>query len=322
MDISFSVIVPTYNWEKYLSTCIDSILLQTVQDFEIIIVDGWSTDRTLDIINHYLKKDKRIRLIHQMGKGLWNARNLWVEAAKWKYLTFIDCDDFIESDYIESFIEKIYEWYDMIIWWFVKYISENDKKEVFIKDNWIWKYLDTWPWWRFIKRSFLQKNNIKFLDKMLREDAHFNITIFNCTKKIAIIHDAKYYYRISNDDSMCKTLCRKFDPNYIEWLNKMWEIKPIDNENKEMKDYAIIRACIFYLLYSWMYWSSREFVLEYKKLFEWIKDNIPQYWKNKYLSFFTRSENIILYKFGISWFILLDNLHLVPLFARIWCRWK
>lgn len=318
MLISF--IIPTYNGDKYLEKCLNSILNQNLKNFEIIIIDWWSKDWTLNIVNKYLQKDNSIKLIHQKWKWLWNARNIWIDNAEWEYITFIDCDDFISQNFIDSFAMKMNEWYDMIIWGFVKYKSEKDSKQIFIKDNWIWKYLDTWPWWRFVKKSFLKEKNIRFLDNSLREDAHFNITVFNYTRNIAIINYAWYYYRISNNDSMCKTICRKFDPWFIEWLNKMWEIKPIDDENKEMKNYAIIRACIFYLLYSWRYLSSKDFIFEYKKLFKWLKYNISWYWKNKYLRIFTNSENVIIYKIGITWFILLDKLHLVPLFARIRCK--
>lgn len=318
--IKVSIVVPTYNWFKYLSKCIDSILSQSVNNFEVIIVDGWSTDWTLNIIEDYMNKDRRIKLIHQYWKWLWNARNIGINNSKWEYITFIDCDDFIKQDFIESFIKKMDEWFDMIIWWFIKYKSESNKKKIYIKDNWIWKYLDTWPRWRFIKKSFLLGNNIKFLNNSLREDAHFNITIFNSTKKITIIHHAWYYYRISNDDSMCKTICRKFDPNYIDWLDKMWEIKPIDKFHEICKEYFLIRAVIFYLLYSWRWVSSNEFMAEYKKLFWWLKKNIPNFKKNKYIYGFTESS--ILYQLSIWIFLLIDKFHLVKLFSKIYCVWN
>lgn len=316
-SILISFIIPTYNWDKYLEICLDSILNQTYNNFELIVVDGWSTDWTISIIDDYMKKDKRIKLVHQKWKWLWNARNLWIDEAMWDYITFVDCDDFISNDFIEVFMDKIKQNYDFIIWWFVKYKSENKMRKIVIKDNGIWKYLDTWPWWRFVKRDFLMKEKIRFLDKSLREDAHFNINIYNHTKNIAIIAETKYFYRISSDNSMCKTLCKKFDPNYIDRLNLMMEIKPIDKENAVMKDYFILRACIIYLLYSGRYETSDRFINEYKKIFNQIKNNMPNYIKNKYIYNFT--EYSILYQFSICFFLLIDKLWLVKLFASLYC---
>lgn len=101
---TISVIVPIYNTEPYLNKCIDSIIGQTYQDLEIILVDDGSTDRSGEICNAYEKTDKRVRVIHKRNGGASSARNAGLEIAKGKYIGFVDSDDYIAADMYESLI--------------------------------------------------------------------------------------------------------------------------------------------------------------------------------------------------------------------------
>lgn len=96
-----SIIVPVYNVEKYLPQCLDSILAQTFTDFELICVNDGSTDRSGKILDEYVVKDSRIKVIHQQNKGLVGARNSGIDAAKGKYLYFVDSDDTIHPQLLE-----------------------------------------------------------------------------------------------------------------------------------------------------------------------------------------------------------------------------
>lgn len=98
-----SVIVPVYNVEKYVERCIESILKQTYTDFELILVNDGSTDRSYDICCEYKKKDSRIRLINKNNGGLSDARNVGIDESLGEYITFIDSDDFI-SQYMFEFL--------------------------------------------------------------------------------------------------------------------------------------------------------------------------------------------------------------------------
>ena len=93
-----SVIVPVYNTEKYLRECIDSILAQTFTDFELILVDDGSTDRSGAICDEYAEKDARIQVIHQENGGITVARKSGVRAASGEYVTFVDSDDWIDQE--------------------------------------------------------------------------------------------------------------------------------------------------------------------------------------------------------------------------------
>ena len=97
-----SVIVPVYKVEKYLADCVDSILAQTYKDFELILVDDGSPDSCGKICDAYAAKDSRVRVIHQENQGLSGARNSGIDIAQGEYVTFIDSDDLVSTDYLET----------------------------------------------------------------------------------------------------------------------------------------------------------------------------------------------------------------------------
>lgn len=96
-----SVIVPVYNVEKYLDKCLTSILDQSYQNLEIILIDDGSTDNSRKICDEYKKKDQRIKVIHKKNGGLSDARNVGIKSATGKYITFVDSDDYVDEDYVE-----------------------------------------------------------------------------------------------------------------------------------------------------------------------------------------------------------------------------
>ena len=100
-----SIIVPIYNTAKYLPKCLDSIVNQTYQNLEIILVDDGSTDDSKKIADHYAKKDKRIKVIHQKNQGQSTARNVGLSKATGDYISFIDSDDEIEASFVEKLLE-------------------------------------------------------------------------------------------------------------------------------------------------------------------------------------------------------------------------
>ncbi|HAP8547826.1 TPA: glycosyltransferase family 2 protein, partial [Enterococcus faecium] len=119
-----SVIIPVYNVEKYVGSCLESVCNQTYKNLDIIIVDDGSKDSSNKICEDYALKDSRIRIIHKNNAGLGLARNTGLEHVKGKYVAFIDSDDFVAANYIEAMLNGIkrsnadtcyagyYEYYD------------------------------------------------------------------------------------------------------------------------------------------------------------------------------------------------------------------
>lgn len=106
-DLLFSVIVPVYNTEKHLKNCINSVLNQTYNNFEIYIIDDGSSDGSSNICDHFSEKDKRVKVIHTSNKGVSNARNLGIQNASGDYIMFLDSDDWIESNALEIYYNLI-----------------------------------------------------------------------------------------------------------------------------------------------------------------------------------------------------------------------
>ena len=101
MSPAISVIIPVYNCEKYLTQCIESVLNQTFQDFELILVDDGSHDSSPDICDNFRQKDERIQVIHKPNGGVSSARNEGIKVARGEYITFVDSDDYIEEEMME-----------------------------------------------------------------------------------------------------------------------------------------------------------------------------------------------------------------------------
>lgn len=106
-----SVVVPVYNMEKFLARCLDSLLVQTLIDFEILLIDDGSTDNSAEICKKYAEKDSRIQYIYKQNGGLSDARNAAVKIAKGEYITFIDSDDYVHHTYLE-YLLTLCEKYD------------------------------------------------------------------------------------------------------------------------------------------------------------------------------------------------------------------
>ena len=95
-----TVIVPVYKAEKYVLRCVDSILAQTFTDFEVLLIDDGSPDRSGEICEEYAQKDARVRVFHKDNAGVSSARNLGLDNAKGEWVTFVDSDDWVHEDFI------------------------------------------------------------------------------------------------------------------------------------------------------------------------------------------------------------------------------
>lgn len=109
-----SVVVPVYKTEKYLKKCVDSILVQTYPNLEILLIDDGSPDHCGEICDEYAKKDRRIRVFHNYNHGVSYSRNCGIKAATGEYLLFIDSDDYINPVYVEELVKSI-QGYDIAI---------------------------------------------------------------------------------------------------------------------------------------------------------------------------------------------------------------
>lgn len=106
MENLISIIIPVYNVEKYVRKCVESVIDQSYKNIEIIIIDDGTKDNSGKICDEYAEKDTRITVIHKINEGVSKARNVGIEKANGKYITFVDADDFIDKDYIKKLYDQ------------------------------------------------------------------------------------------------------------------------------------------------------------------------------------------------------------------------
>ena len=168
----FSVIVPVYNVEKYLCQCIDSILSQTYEDFELILVDDGSSDSSGEICDSYAEKDRRVRVIHKENGGQSTARNVGVRNASGEFAVFLDSDDFFSNaNFLEDVSNAVDVNTDVVLFRYCKYYGNEQMDECGIS----LAELDC-------------SNKVKLLEELIRRDAFFCSCWSKCTR-MSILKD-------------------------------------------------------------------------------------------------------------------------------------
>ena len=214
MNPKISVIVPVYKVEKYLHRCIDSILLQTFPDFELLLVDDGSPDRSGEICDEYVKKDSRIRVFHKENGGVSSARNHGIEKAIGEWIMFVDSDDWLESDYLSNF--DIEGDYDIQLQGFTNDFPGKESislgceitKEVNLPTFFIEasrKFLIYGPVFKLYKRSII--GNIRFDHNFsLGEDYLFVLNVMQFAKTFKLIQGTGYHYVHEREDSLTRAI--------------------------------------------------------------------------------------------------------------------
>lgn len=205
-----SIIVPVYNTEKYLRQCLDSIFSQSVQDFEVIMVNDCSTDNSGVIIEEYVKRypDKAIGITHQKNQGLSATRNTALKYTKGKYIVFIDSDDYIAKDYVNRLYEKAEKFSsDMVICSYTK-IADDGSWEKKMEANFIengMRIPSYVSWNRIISRKLLESCDFHFEEGAICEDIPAILRLEAIAENIQVIEEYGYYYR-TNPKSITSTL--------------------------------------------------------------------------------------------------------------------
>lgn len=211
----FSVLIPLYNSEKYIGECIDSVLAQTYKDFEIVIVDDGSTDRSPEIADKYAKEySDKIRVIHKENTGVLLTRRRLLQEAKGDYIVWIDSDDIYKSDYLSDLSEEINKNQPNVIisnYEFLddskkvvrsldlpdKSIIDTDGKHIVYEKLLLGKDMNE-LWTKCIKRDIvdIDEDYSKFRHVRMGDDLFCLLPIFDVTKRIEYLDKSYYRYRL------------------------------------------------------------------------------------------------------------------------------
>ena len=300
--MQLSVIIPVFNCATYLGTCLDSLKKQTFSDFEIIVVDDGSKDGSKEIADECLRNFNLFRILKQENKGVSAARNAGLKIASGKYIVFVDGDDYLSADYLETLIMSAGN-HDWVLSGMIDFYNggrENicsfDNDSMILDDEKsFWKLFST-PlltsvWSKLYRKDIIQSNNLSFNERMrTAEDRDFNLQYLRHARKVRLMKYAGYFYRRDVSNSLSKSTDEnKFKDSIIYWQT----LKAIcDNKRFYGK---ITRSRLSNILY---YFTNDQIALVAKN-----SSNL-----NNYLKFINREFNRVNYGYlGKSFFLIIAD---------------
>ena len=249
-----SIIVPVYNVEKYITKCLESIVNQDYKDFELILVNDGSKDNSINLANGYLKdKDIKWSIINKENGGLASARNAGLKVAKGEYISFIDSDDYISTDFLTTLLQALIKEnadYSFCAFEFVKKqeidIDSNDKEILFNKDELLKTFLKRTinfvvPSMLF-KKEFLDKNELSFNEALrFSEDQPFIWNVILNTNKAIYLYKKMYGYYIRENSIMTSTSLDKIINSFKEYSTYTKDLFSKYPEYKDITDKVLPR---------------------------------------------------------------------------------
>jgi len=263
-----SVIIPIYNTAKYLDTCIESVLAQTVQDLQIILVDDGATDESPRICDEWVKKDARIQVIHKENEGLGYTRNAGLNVAEGEYVSFLDSDDTLDVDTYKKCISRMEETGASACYFGRKtmdaqgniHLNKNIPKQLVYRGREVCtefakRYFGLFPIEErgipyiqasaccvLYKRDIIEKNHLRFFSEReyLSEDSFFNLDICKNADCVCILPEDFYNYTF-NPNSLTKkrnrdklTRIKKMYRKMAEYAAKFSEMEDADARAKSL----------------------------------------------------------------------------------------
>lgn len=250
----FSVIIPVYNVEKYLHQCVDSVLTQNFNRYEIILVNDGSTDNSGKICDEYAQKYPNIKVIHKQNGGLSDARNFGIKEAKGEYVMLLDSDDFWEGEGVMSDLYNIIqekERPDLIIHGYTIFSSPENKRKIIVDKSRITSnqfkddslslivsnVYNSTGCWKIVKKELIIKNDLFFEKNILHEDAAWCFDLLLHIQTYELYDSEFYCYRIGRGGSITTNIKSKNILDLIYTVNKKVIIAEKNNKREDLKLY-------------------------------------------------------------------------------------
>ena len=266
----FSIIVPAYNVEKYLADCIEDILSQSFADFEILLIDDGSTDKTLKIAEEYAKKDNRIKVFSKENAGLSHTRNYGIERAAGRYIYFVDSDDLLEKDALKNIETVIAEKQDADIIATRYRILDEKTGELKVVNKFpvsvlsadshmtateqyeacfLYDDISTMSQLYVAKKSYLIKTGLKFFEGILHEDELWTPQLFLNAESIGYCESSCYVYRVNREGAITNKFSIKHYRDRIFVMDELCRLakKEFDKDKTSAKGRAYMdrTACMY-----------------------------------------------------------------------------
>lgn len=258
--IKFSIIIPVYNAEKTIKKCLDSVLTQTYKNYEVLIMDDGSKDNSYNICLDYQNEDKRFKVYHQENQGPSIARNKCLDLAKGDWICFVDSDDSVKEDYLQSLYETInynnpeiiffgcahFDQQDNLLEEKLPVINSNDKYEMIISLSSM--DLFGYTWIKCIKKDKI--GDIRFLRELnLFEDEVFICQVLKKCDRITVLSKSIYNYSVAVDGALMQKVhhdyCIKCDYVFKAWKD-MLTLRSNTNDILINKSNDLVNRCRYY----------------------------------------------------------------------------
>lgn len=300
-----TVIVPVYNVEAYVGKCVDSILKQSFSDFELILVNDGSTDSGGAICDGYAEKDKRVRVIHQKNAGLGGARNTGIEDARGEYILFVDSDDSIEPQTLETAVAKADRLQADILAFSFRSMDENGNTLSVFKEN-LPKEKPLSPvrdkqvflsspsaWNKLYRRELFMKSGVRFPPRVWYEDVRTTFKLFLLAKSIVFTDDICYNYLIRQGSIMQNSNVER----NVEIIEALQDLLSYFKEQGKFEEFRneLEFLCIDHILVSA---SVRVIKIDKKspllgQFRDFLETNFPAFRENPYLYTLSRNRRIV-----------------------------
>lgn len=290
-----SIIVPVYKVEKYIHKCVNSILVQTFTDFELILVDDGSPDNCGRICDEYASKDNRIKVIHKKNGGLSDSRNAGLNIASGEYVGFVDSDDYIENDMYQKLINvcnsnevdiSMCGRYDVSINNEIKSRFSFDGQKIWsgkeaIGNLLTWNDIDSSACDKLFKRDIFEE--LRFPVGKYNEDIYIMVNVLDKINKIVHIGESKYYYFHRPNSITTKDFSEK-NMDMLEASDKVLKYVMKKYPDLKAKAESFYYKNIIYLLTLLLDASNKDDNLQsYKKLKKILNNNIILILSNQYI---------------------------------------
>lgn len=311
-----TVIIPVYNGEKTIPRTLDSLLRQTYTDWGVLVIDDGSTDETWKVINRYVNQyPSKISGYSQSNIGQAMTRNKAIHMSESEFLMFVDADDYIDSDYIEKYVNAIESGdYDCVIGGFRRVNSYGKVTKMFVPTSTWLMYSHMVPWARLFRRQFLIDNDIKFLDVSIGEDSYFNFMLISRTDKIKCIKNTGYVWYV-NEESISFSKHKGFSVT-DEILNLLNSIAEIVDMSDPLVQAWFVRYVVWYILFSGRGTDRKLFLRVDEELFDWLYSHKIRI---KFPVHGITDGETFKIKIIIKMYLLIKKVKLLNVFAKIYC---
>jgi len=292
-------------------------LAQNHHDIEVIAINDGSTDDTFEILKQYERAHDNFVLLDQPDIGVARTCNRGISVATGEYVVVVDSDDYIDSDFLDVYLANAHPGCDVVIGGWRRATNEGRLiYERHLKGSRWETYINIYPWSKLYRREFLLANKIEFLDYGIGEDVYFTFCLKAHHARVRVISYVGYtwtHVTTSISNTAHKGLNSDLDVLYLlNKVNDLFRTKP------ELLKYYFRRFAVWWLLYSGRDASSATFIAEHDRVMNWIRDHDVA---TKLTPFSKRLVGERLFERAlVAGFSVIERLHLLPLFASVYCR--